>query len=141
GLQVVDRYAASRFATLDRYLGDKSRRPLDRLRLFFEDACRRHEAMEYRKGCLFGNLGQEMADQSETFRGRLRGYLRRVHRRIADCLRQAQAEGHLSPDLDPDRLADYCLNSWEGSVLRMKVVKSVEPLEEFLEFVFGVVLK
>src|SRR5262245_51137216 len=67
GLQIVDRYAAARFATLDRFLGDESRRPLERLRLFFEDSCRRHEAMGYRKGCLFGNLGQEMADQSEPF--------------------------------------------------------------------------
>jgi TetR/AcrR family transcriptional repressor of nem operon len=141
GLAVVDRYAAARFATLDRFLGDDSRRPLERLRLFFEDSARRHESMGYRRGCLFGNLGQEMADQSEAFRRRLSDCLRHLHDQIAGCLRLAQEQGDLSPALDADRLADYCLNSWEGAVLRMKVVKSIEPLEEFLEVMFGIVLK
>lgn len=141
GLQIVERYAAARFKTLDGFLGDEKYRPLQRLRHFFEDSCRRHEAMGYRRGCLFGNLGQEMADQSEAFRRSLRDCLTHFRAKIAACLRLAQEMGDLSPEFDPDKLADFCLNSWEGAILRMKVVRSLVPLEEFLNVMFGVVLK
>ena len=141
GLEVVRCYAEQRMAFLDRDLGDATHRPLDRLRLFFEGASRRHQGLGYRKGCLFGNLGQEMADQSETFRTRLEDVLSEYRRKIADCLREAQGLGDLRGDLDADRLAGFCLNSWEGAILRMKVAKNYEPLDDFLFLMFETVLR
>ena len=141
GLQVVDAYAEQRLGQLDRHLGDADHRPLERLRRFFEGSARRHRDLGYRKGCLFGNLGQEMADQSEAFRTRLEEVLSQYRGRIAACLREAQAAGELRIDMDADRLAGFCLNSWEGAVLRMKVAKGYEPLEDFLAVIFETVLK
>jgi len=141
GLQVVDHYASQRLANLDRHLEDVGDRPLDRLRRFFEDSCRRHRERGYRKGCLFGNLGQEMADQSEALRTRLEEVLSEYRTKIARCLREAQRAGDLRADLDADRLAGFCFNSWEGALLRMKVAKSDEPLADFLFMLFEIVLK
>lgn len=140
-LQVVAQYAEQTLANLDRELGDTSLRPLARLRRYYEAACRRHEERGYRKGCLFGNLGQEMADQSEAFRTRLEEVLSEYRRRIAACLREAQEVGELRKDLDADRLAGFCHNSWEGAILRMKVAKSCEPLADFLFVMFETVLR
>ena len=141
GLHVVDTHAERRLAQLDRDLGDRDFRPLDRLRRFFEGSARRHRDLGYRKGCLFGNLGQEMADQSEAFRTRLEEVLGRYRAKIAGCLREAQAAGELGADLDAELLAGFCLNSWEGALLRMKVARSHEPLEDFLTVIFGAILK
>ena len=141
GLQVVDAHSEGRLAQLDRDLGDANHRPLERLRRFFEGSARRHRDLGYRKGCLFGNLGQEMADQSEAFRTRLEEVLGQYRARIAACLREAQAAGDLRVDMDADRLADFCLNSWEGALLRMKVAKGYRPLEDFLTVMFETVLK
>src|SRR5689334_7629705 len=70
GLQVVDAHAERRLAQLDADLAAVEYSPLERLRRFFEGSARRHRDLGYRKGCLFGNLGQELADQSEPFRTR-----------------------------------------------------------------------
>jgi len=141
GLQVVAEYAAFRLGSLDEQLNNAELRPLDRLRRFYELAGQRHQRLGYRKGCLFGNLGQEMADQSEVFRTRLEGVLSEYRAKIAGCFREAQRVGDLRCDLDVDRLAGFCLNSWEGALLRMKVAKSYEPLNDFLFFMFETVLK
>ncbi|WP_422924983.1 TetR family transcriptional regulator C-terminal domain-containing protein [Singulisphaera sp. PoT] len=141
GLQVVDYYAEYRLTNLADHLNDEDYPPLERLRRFFEEACRRHQSLGYRKGCLFGNLGQELADQSEAFRMRLEEVLVEYRRKIACCLREAQKAGGLRADFDADRLAGFCLNSWEGAVLRMKVAKNFEPLEDFLFLMFETVLK
>ncbi|XWK70806.1 TetR family transcriptional regulator C-terminal domain-containing protein [Tunturiibacter gelidiferens] len=42
---------------------------------------------------------------------------------------------------DPDALAGFLLNSYEGSLIRMKAEKSDKPLENFLHFAFDVLLK
>ena len=141
GLQIIDAYAERRLTYLDRDLDDRSRRPLERLRRFFEGTAQRHQEAGYRKGCLFGNLGQEMADQSEAFRTRLETVLSLYRSKIAECLREAQKTGDLSPDFDADRLAGFCLNSWEGAILRMKVAKSYDPLDDFLFVMFETVFK
>src|SRR4051794_28666706 len=89
GLQIVEEYAAVRLGSLDEELNDTSRRPLSRLRRWFEMACLRHQSLGYRRGCLFGNLGQEMADQSEVFRTRLEQVLSEYRARFARCFREA----------------------------------------------------
>jgi len=140
GLQVIDDYASERLGALDRELADMSRRPLERLRRYFELAVERQRSLEFRRGCLFGNLGQEMAGQSEVFRSRLEEILSLYRLKIAGCFREAQAVGELWSEYQVDRLAGFCLNSWEGAILRMKVAKSAEPLEEFLFVMFEGVL-
>ncbi len=41
----------------------------------------------------------------------------------------------------PDRLAEFLLNSYEGALVRMKAEKSNGPLDNFLHFSFDVLLK
>lgn len=141
GLQVVAEYAAMRMAALDEQLNNLDARPLARLRRFFELSALRHQSLGYRRGCLFGNLGQELADQSEVFRTRLEAVLSEYRAKIARCFCEAQRVGDLRADLDADQLAGFCLNSWEGAILRMKVAKSYEPLDDFLFVMFETVLK
>src|ERR1700722_12663565 len=46
--------------------GDKSLKPTERLKKYFSESRRDMLKKECRKGCLIGNLSQEMADQSES---------------------------------------------------------------------------
>jgi TetR/AcrR family transcriptional repressor of nem operon len=61
--------------------------------------------------------------------------------RYAQLFREAQAVGELRADLDPQGLADFYLNSFEGALLRAKVSKSSEPLRLFLTCMFDRVLQ
>ena len=60
--------------------------------------------------------------------------------RYAQLFREAQAVGELRADLDPEALADFYLDSFEGALLRATVSKSPAPLRVFLTCMFDGVL-
>ena len=140
GLKVLDRFAECIGERQEVLLCDESVPPLERLRNYcgmVSDALRSDEC---RKGCLVGNLSQEMADQSEVFRARLEEIFESWVDRYAACLKQAQVAGEVSPDLDVRELAEFWLNSWQGAVLRAKTMRSPAPLHTFLDVMFGNIL-
>lgn len=141
GLQVLDRFAAEVLANFERCLGDTSLSPLERLRCYFEQGCARLESQQCRNGCLVGNLSQEMADQSEAFRARLEGIFEAWRDRYAECLKEAQDNGEIMPDLDIGALAEFCLGSWQGAILRAKAARSVTPIRIFIDLLFGHLLQ
>ena len=115
--------------------------PLDRLRNYCELVFEKLESDQCRKGCLVGNLSQEMADQSEVFRARLEEIFENWVDRYAACLSEAQQAGEIAPDLDVHDLAEFWLNSWQGAVLRAKTMRSAAPLRTFLAVMFGNILQ
>jgi TetR/AcrR family transcriptional repressor of nem operon len=141
GLKVLDQFALCYDQQLDRTLGDTSVPPLNRLRNYFEFAFGKMESDQCRKGCLVGNLSQEMADQSEAFRARLEEIFESWVDRYAKCLREAQQAGEIGSDLDVRELAEFWLNSWQGAVLRAKTMRSTAPLKTFLGVMFGNLLQ
>ena len=60
GLAVVDNYAFLWEQNLTRLLRDPNVRPLQRIRNYISEAARGLETYEFRRGCLIGNMGQEL---------------------------------------------------------------------------------
>ncbi len=141
GLEVLNHFASRFDAILDESLSDESRSPMERLRGLFESLIERLQSQECRAGCLVGNLSQEMAAQSEVFRLRLEEIFEGWVGRFAACLQQAREAGEIPDHLEPQQLADFWLNSWQGAVLRAKTTRSVAPLRTFLDVVFASVLR
>jgi len=140
-VQVLNRFADDIRANFERHLADPRLSPLERLRGYFEEVCVRLESQECRNGCLVGNLSQELADQSEVFRARLEEIFLGIRDRYAECLHSAQAAGELSADLDVREMAEFCLSSWQGAILRAKAARSVTPIRTFIKIMFGHVLR
>ena len=46
---------------------------------------------------------------------------------MGECIREAQAAGEIESDADPDVLAAFVLNAWEGAVLRARIEKGTAP--------------
>ena len=82
-----------------------------------------------------------MADVNERFRSRLEEVFSLWKERFADCLREAQEKGQLSNDMDPVQLAGVILASWEGAILRSKVMKSTQPMRDFIDIAFTLILR
>lgn len=141
GLQVLDRFAECFRVDLDEFLNDRSLTPLNRLRRYVDSRLERLKSQECRKGCLIGNLSQEMADQSEAFRARLTQIFKSACERIAQCLGEAQEAGEIPRHLDVQVLAEFWLNSWQGAILRAKTIRSIAPLETFQKVMFQLVLE
>ncbi|MBT1075101.1 TetR/AcrR family transcriptional regulator [Geobacter grbiciae] len=141
GLAVIDHFAERYDQRLDTFLNDDEVTPLNRLRNLLESGLARLEQNQCAKGCLIGNLGQELADQNERFRARLEEVFTSWKERYAACLREAQRAGELAPELDPSVVAGFILSGWEGAVLRAKVMKSPQPLRDFIAPLFATVLR
>ena len=134
GLLLIERYAEYFAHKLDRCLTDTTLSPLQRLHAFMDDAMRGMSRHGFKRGCLVGNLGQEMGVLPEPFRARITAVFDDWQQRVGQCLSAAQAAGEISPALDCERLATVFWIGWEGAVLRAKLERSAEALEAFGEF-------
>lgn len=132
GRAVMDNYAAYFANKLERWFLDDSMTPLQRVLAFVDDAKVGMEKYHFRRGCLVGNLSQEVTILPIGFREQLDATLLSWQQRLADCLELAQGVGELAKDADCTELAAYFWIGWEGAVLRARLVKSAAPLSTFI---------
>jgi TetR/AcrR family transcriptional regulator, transcriptional repressor for nem operon len=137
-LQVVDRYMHGVHAGLDDSLGDKSRPPLERVRLFFETT-QEHYRNEGYMGCLLGGLGQELSGVSEVFRHKIEQCFSEIVEQLTACLDEAGQRGDIPPHLDARRMASLLVDCWEGAALRSRLRREAAPLDAMLDFYFSAV--
>jgi TetR/AcrR family transcriptional regulator, transcriptional repressor for nem operon len=135
GLQVVDLYLQGAHAGLDQCLGDRSLRPLQRVRRFFETTAEKYRAEGY-LGCLLGGLGQELSGVSEKFRRKVEQCFREIAGRIAGTLGEAIEAGDLPKSTDAEKMAELLVNCWEGAALRTRLQRDPAPLRQMLDFYF-----
>lgn len=134
GAELVERYAAYFAGKLDRFLLDSTVPPLQRLQAFMHDARSGMARHEYKRGCLVGNLGQEMGTLPESFREQLKAVFRDWQSRVASCLEEAKIAGEISAAAECQQLAATFWIGWEGAILRAKLEGSPEPLDLFAQF-------
>lgn len=127
--EVIHNYAAYFARKLDRSLGDPTATPLQRLRAFTRDATAGVLRHEFRRGCLVGNLGQEMAGLEEGFRVLLLGVLDAWRDRFCACIDEARAAGEIATPLASAELARFFWSAWEGAVLCAKLERSTRALD------------
>ena len=137
GTELIERYASYFAFKLESHFADVSTAPMARLKAFVADARGGMARHEFRRGCLIGNLGQEMGALPGSFRTRLTAVFRDWQQRLAACLRDAQRVGEISSAVDCDLAAAYFWIGWEGAVLRAKLERSAEPLDIFAQGFFA----
>jgi len=93
-LQVIDQYMRQVHTGLDVCLGDEARRPLERVRWFFESTQQAYREQGY-MGCLLGGLGQELSGESEVFRRKIEECFSEIARRISVCMEKARTSGDI----------------------------------------------
>ena len=137
GEAVIQNYVDYYARKMARIFDDETTSPLSRLRAFVEDAKRGMLKYGYRRGCLIGNLGQELASLDDAFREQLEAVLIAWERRVEGCLRQAIEAGELAPDSDAAAISRFFWIGWEGAVLRAKLTRNAEPLDQFAGMFFA----
>lgn len=133
GAELIALYAEYFARKLDQFFLDESLSPLNRIDAFCRDAERGMKRFGFRRGCLVGNLGQEMGALPEAFRTQLTNVLLDWQARIARCLEAARAKGEIPKHTDCARWAAYFWIGWEGAVLRAKLERQGEPLRVFAD--------
>ncbi len=140
GKELLDRYISFFADKLKRHLGNDALPPLERLESFVNSASNAVERYDFKRGCLVGNLGQEMSVIPESFRGRLKDGFKLWQDLVADCLKEAQKEGKINAGSDCHTLAEIFWTGWEGAVMRAKIDQSREPLLRFHRFFINSIL-
>jgi TetR/AcrR family transcriptional repressor of nem operon len=130
GQAIIDHHSQCVQRNLAEALGS-SKDPVAGLRTFFGRLMDDFVQSEFTGGCLIANLGGEL-EGSEVLRESLAGAWHSWRDGVAAALGRAQRLGTIRDDIDATDLADLLLESWEGAVIRMKIVRSLEPLHKCL---------
>jgi len=133
GMAVMDAYDDYFKRKLDRWLLNEERAPLERLEDFVADAARGMGRHRFTRGCLVGNMTQELGALPHGFRERLDAILVGWQNAVGHCLKAAQAQGSISRALDADQLAEFFWIAWEGAVMRARLVQTDRPLATFIQ--------
>jgi len=142
GLEVLDYYMTVALGNLDSLLTNRELNPVERMKMFFQVIIDNQNNMyKYKYGCLLGNFSQELSDVNETFRKAIQHAFQEMTKKFSRCIDEARELGLVKSTRSSMVLADFLINGWEGSYLRMKAERSTAPLEEFRDILFEEIFK
>ena len=131
GLEIIDYFSSIIGSIYTKYLSDKTMPPLMRLEKLFGCFENIFQKSGYTLGCPIGNLSLELADTNERLRLHLQDVIGKLIAQIQSCLEEAQSERALRADINAADTAHFIFHGFEGAVLHMKVVKSIQPFQAF----------
>jgi TetR/AcrR family transcriptional repressor of nem operon len=120
---------------------DRSKGGLVRIKAFLDFFKMVLEKENYTGGCPLGNLALEMGDINERFAERISRGFEEIESKILGCINDARKSGDVPKSVDAEAAASFILNSWEGAMVRVKVEKSLTPLDLLEDFIFNKILK
>ena len=140
-LKIIDKYLEDVSAVFHPIFTDISHPPLLRIKKSFEARIALFESYNCAKGCLLGNLGQEMSDQYESVRQRLLQGIQGWENNLSSLLREAQENKDLPSEVNVSILAENLIASFQGALLCAKIKKSLTPLNNFISLYFNTFLQ
>ena len=136
GVALIERARDQYLEELKESLYDRKRSPLQRLRSIFTETRNQCQAQGPTVECLIPKLALETATLSEPVHAAVRCVYQQWSAILAQLIREAQTVGEVDRAQDADRLANVLVMMWEGAAIRMQIDRSIQPLDDFLAFVF-----
>ncbi|MEM8488074.1 MAG: TetR family transcriptional regulator C-terminal domain-containing protein [Bacteroidota bacterium] len=136
-LAALQRYTDDTVESMARTFADPALGPVAGIRQYFANSIKKFQQSNYCNGCFLGNMSLELSDVDEDFRAVIEQSLSRMADAIRKPLDLAVAEGSLQNSANTTVLADLIINTWHGTLLRMKATRSRQPLEIFINDFFN----
>ncbi len=133
GRAVMSRYGQFFKNKLRQSLKDSSMAPLERLGHFVDVAVSGMEKHDFKRGCLIGNLAQEVSMLPDDFRQQLETILRDWESDVSECLEEALQSGAIDAEINCQHMARIFWIGWEGAVMRARLMCSDEPMRAFYD--------
>lgn len=140
GLAVIDNYAAIWERKLKRLLENPNAPALQRIDDYIAEGISGLERYAFRRGCLIGTMGQEIATLNDAIRERLLGVFANWATAIAACIGEGQKSGELDARLDTGKVSRFFWLAWEGAILQAKLQRSTQPIQDFRDVLFDLIL-
>jgi TetR/AcrR family transcriptional regulator, transcriptional repressor for nem operon len=141
GLQLIDLFAGYLESNARGFYRDEKLSPLEKVRHLFKGQADSFQKNDFKGGCPIGNLALEMGDRNPAFRKKLNQAFIDLKKNLAAHLHQARKLGKIPESIDVEETTDFILNSWEGTLMQMKVSKSMTPYRIFDRMVFERILR
>lgn len=87
----------------------------------------------YLNGCLLGNSVAELSNRDETLKEKAATLLLKLEKIFLQALRQAQKEGDLGQEENPELLAKYLLTVWNGLNISVRIYPDINLLKPLIE--------
>ncbi len=129
GLAVIAHYDVYFCRKLDLHLKNDQLLPTQRLISFVDDAKAGIKKYDFNRGCLIGNLEQEIAVLPNSHREKLIQVMQGWQNKVAAHLSVIHEN---STQKECDSLAEFFWIGWEGAVSRCKLVQSTQPIDLFI---------
>ncbi|RKG36718.1 TetR/AcrR family transcriptional regulator [Acinetobacter rongchengensis] len=127
-LEVLDAYELYFVKRLNKFLSQTDLSPQERLQNFVKDAGEKLQKYDFKRGCILGNLGQEVSYLSAEIIARIESIFKIWEKMVSDCLYQSNSQ---YSEAECNDAAYQFWIGWEGAVLRARLVKSTSPLDAF----------
>jgi TetR/AcrR family transcriptional repressor of nem operon len=137
----LNRYAMREAEHCDAVLNDSKIAPLKRLHRYFNDLIKMYGQRADIPGCMIGRFSLEVPELTLMMQEHLSASFKGWQHGIATVLRDAIKQKSLPANADPEELAAFLLNSWQGALVRSQADKSDAPLHNFIHYAFGSLLK
>jgi TetR/AcrR family transcriptional regulator, transcriptional repressor for nem operon len=137
----LERYTTREAEHAAAVLSDSKVRPLKRLKRYFMDLVKFYGQKGAIPGCMMGRFSLEIAAANPQLRKQISATFTHWQHMIATVIEQAVAQKELPTSTDPESLAGFLLNGWEGALLRSQAEANDSPLEIFMQIAFDQLLK
>ena len=107
---------------------DKGLTPEQRLTRYYKKVITHYKTLDYRFGCPFGNLAQELSDANEKFRLMLSYFFDRWQKAIEGCIKEGMKQKQFRDDISSKDISLLILSHLEGAILMSKTHRSGQPL-------------
>jgi len=140
-IRALQRYTNQQTKWVEEILSNKSRTAFERLQYLYIKLIAGNLEENCRKGCLVGNMTQEMGGLSEAISKQADKSLQGITAIIASCIQEGQEAGEIRSDYSAGDLAEYLHNSFYGFLLRAKASRHSKHFDIFMEMVFNFIKK
>lgn len=141
GIKALQRYTEQQIKWVEGILSDESRSAYERLQYFYIKLIAGNLEENYRKGCLVGNMAQELGGLNEAISQQADESLKEITKIISKCIQEGQESREIRNDYPANELAEYLHNSFYGFLLRSKAGQNKKHFDIFMEMVFNFIKK
>ena len=131
GLAVIESYNEFFQHQLNKQFLNADLSPIERLKAFVITAAKGMKKYNFQRGCLIGNLGQEISALDNDFRNAIESIFNQWADLTSDLFELGKQAGQVVRSADSSQLAQAFWIGWEGAVLRAKLQQSATPLYLF----------
>ncbi|WP_312240980.1 TetR/AcrR family transcriptional regulator [Pantoea sp.] len=132
GVALLQHYFDDYLADLDQTLGQSEIDHAQRLMNYFQIWRETQSFSDCQGKCLAVKLGAEVADLSDKMRLALMQGTAGIISRLADALEAGAAEGSLTLEDEPEKVAESLYQLWVGASVMVKIVRTATPFDSAL---------